>query len=82
LRLRDPSLVGSADDMAPFAQCKDLVKDALGNKSMRVVEYPDAPHSFDQFTIPTPITAAFGTQGYNEKAANQSWSELEAFLKR
>jgi dienelactone hydrolase len=75
-------LVGLADDMAPFAQCKGLVKDALDNKSMRVVEYPDAHHSFDRFTIPTPITLPFGTIGYNEKAATQSWSELEAFLKR
>jgi dienelactone hydrolase len=76
------TLVALADDMAPFKQCTDLVKDALDNKSMRVVEYPDAHHSFDQFTIPTPITLPFGTIGYNEKAATQSWSELEAFLKR
>jgi dienelactone hydrolase len=77
------TLVALADDIAPFAQCKDLVKDALENKSMRVVEYPDALHSFDQFTIATPITVPFfGTIGYNEKAASQSWSELEAFLKR
>ena len=76
------TLVGLADDMAPFAQCKDLVKDALDNKSMRVVEYPDAPHSFDQFTVTNPITVPFGTFGYNEKAATQSWSELEAFLKK
>jgi len=76
------TLVGLADDMAPFAQCKDLVKDALDNKSMRVVEYPDAPHSFDQFTVTTPITVPFGTFGYNEKAATQSLSELETFLKR
>jgi dienelactone hydrolase len=34
------TLVGLADDIAPFAQCKDLVKDALDDKSMRVVEYP------------------------------------------
>jgi dienelactone hydrolase len=77
------TLVASADNVAPFGQCKGLVKDALDNKSMRVVEYPDAHHSFDQFTIPTPIMVpSFGTIGYNENAATQSWSELEAFLKR
>ena len=76
------TFVGLADNIAPFAQCKDLVKDALDNKSMRVVEYPDALHSFDQFTVATPITRPFGTFGYNEKAATQSWSELEAFLKK
>jgi dienelactone hydrolase len=77
------TLVALADNVAPFAQCKGLVKDALDNKSMRVVEYPGAHHSFDQFTIPTPITVpSFGTLGYNENAATQSWSELEAFLKR
>jgi hypothetical protein len=43
---------------------------------------PDALHSFDQFTVTTPIKLSFGTFGYNEKAATQSWSELEAFLKR
>ena len=52
------------------------------NKSMRVVEYPEAHHCFDAFTVPTPVTAPFGTCGYNEKASTQSWSELEAFLKR
>jgi dienelactone hydrolase len=76
------TLVALADNMAPFEQCKGLVKDALDNKSMRVVEYPDAHHSFDEFTVPSPITVPFGTFGYNEKAATQSWSELEAFLKR
>ena len=76
------TLVGLADNMAPFALCKGLVKDALDNKSMRVVEYPEAHHCFDEFTVPTPVTAPFGTCGYNEKAATQSWSELEAFLKR
>jgi dienelactone hydrolase len=76
------TFVGLADNIAPFSQCKDLVKDALDNKSMRVVEYPDALHSFDQFTVTTPITRPFGTFGYNEKAATQSWSELEAFLKK
>jgi dienelactone hydrolase len=77
------TLVALADNVAPFAQCKGLVKDALDNKSMRVVEYPDAHHSFDQFTIPTPIMVpSLGTIGYNEKAATQSWSELEAFLKK
>jgi dienelactone hydrolase len=76
------TFVGLADNIAPFAQCKDLVKDALDNKSMRVVEYPDAFHSFDQFTVATPITGPYGTFGYNEKAATQSWSELEAFLKK
>ena len=29
------TFVGLADNIAPFAQCKDLVKDALDNKSMR-----------------------------------------------
>jgi dienelactone hydrolase len=67
---------------APFAQCKQVVNAALDNKSMRVVEYPDALHSFDQFTVPTPIKGPYGTTGYNEKAATQSWSELEAFLKK
>jgi dienelactone hydrolase len=76
------TLVGSADNVAPFAQCKDLVREALDNKSMRIVEYADAHHSFDQFTVPTPITAPFGAFGYNEKATTQSWSELEAFLKK
>ncbi len=76
------TLVGLADKIAPFAQCKDLVKDALDNKSMRVVEYPDAFHSFDQWTVTTPIRGSYGTFGYNEKAATQSWSELEAFLKK
>jgi dienelactone hydrolase len=77
------TLVALADNVAPFAQCKGLVKDALDNKSMRVVDYRDAHHSFDQFTIPAPITVpSFGTIGYNEKAATQSWSELKAFLKR
>ena len=45
--------------MAPFALCKDLVKDAQDNNSMRVVEYPDAHHSFGQFTVTTPITVPF-----------------------
>jgi dienelactone hydrolase len=76
------TLVGSADNIAPFALCKGLVKDALDNKSMRVVEYPDAHHCFDNFTVPTPVKAPFGTCGYNEKAAAQSWSELETFLNR
>jgi dienelactone hydrolase len=76
------TFVGLADNIAPFAQCKDLVKEALDNKSMRVVEYPDALHSFDQFTVTTPITGPYGTFGYNEKAATQSWLELEAFLKK
>jgi dienelactone hydrolase len=66
------TLVALADSEAPFALCKGLVKDARDNKSMRVVEYPDAHHSFDQL----------GTPDYNEKASTQSWSELEAFLKR
>ena len=75
--------VGLADNIAPFAQCKDLVEDALDNKSMRVIEYPGALHSFDHFTVTTPITRPNGTSfGYNEKAATQSWSELEAFLKK
>jgi dienelactone hydrolase len=76
------TFVGLADKIAPLAQCKEVVKSALDNKSMRVVEYPDALHSFDQFTVPSPITGPYGTFGYNEKAATQSWSELEAFLKK
>jgi dienelactone hydrolase len=77
------TLVALADNVAPFTFCKGLVRDALDNKSMRVVEYPEAHHAFDLFTIPTPITVpSLGTLGYNEKAATQSWSELEAFLKR
>lgn len=77
------TFVALADDVAPFTFCKGLVKDGLDNKSMRVVEYPDAHHAFDQFTIPTPIhVPSLGTIGYNEKAAAQSWSEVEAFLKK
>ena len=53
------ALVGLADNMAPFPLCRGLVKDALDNKSMRVVEYPDADHCFDQFTVPTPVTTPF-----------------------
>jgi dienelactone hydrolase len=76
------TFVGLADKIAPLAQCREVVNGALDNKSMRVVEYPDALHSFDQFTVPSPITGPYGTFGYNEKAATQSWSELEAFLKK
>lgn len=77
------TLVALADDVAPFRFCTGLVKDALDNKSMRIVEYPDAHHAFDLFTIPTPINVpSLGTIGYNEKAATQSWSEVQAFLKR
>jgi dienelactone hydrolase len=76
------ALVGLADEVAPFTFCKGLVRDALDNKSMRVVEYPDAHHSFDYFTIPTPAAVpSLGTLGYNEKAATGSWSEVEVFSK-
>ena len=64
------TFVGLADNIAPFAQRKDLVKDALDNKSMRVVDYRDALHSFDQFTVATPITKSFGTFGHNEKGCD------------
>ena len=76
------TFVGLADNIAPFAQCKDLVKDALDNKSMREVVYPGALHSFDQFTVPQPMKDAMGTHGYNEAAAKAAWAETETFLKQ
>ena len=74
-------LVGDADDIAPFENCRGAVKGALDNKSMRVVVYPGALHSFDQFTVPRPVREAFGTHGYNEAATKGAWKELETFLK-
>jgi dienelactone hydrolase len=74
-------LVGDADDIAPFENCRGAVKGALDNKSMRVVVYPGALHSFDQFTVPQPVKETFGTHGYNEAATKGAWKELETFLK-
>jgi dienelactone hydrolase len=74
-------LVGDADDIAPFENCRGAVQAALDNKSMRVVVYPGALHSFDQFTVPRPVREAFGTHGYNEAATKGAWKELETFLK-
>jgi dienelactone hydrolase len=79
-----PALVlrGDADDIAPFGMCLSAVQGALDNKSMREVVYPEALHSFDQFTVPQPMKDAMGTHGYNEAAAKAAWAEMETFLKR
>ena len=75
------TLVGLADNIAPFALCKGLVKEALDNKSMRVVEEYPVPFVAPASTFP-PVTAPPSARvAGTEKAGAQSWSELEAFLK-
>ena len=83
-KLPVPVLVlrGDADDIAPFGLCMQAVQGALDNKSMRVVVYPGALHSFDQFTVPQPVKNDLGTFGYNEAATKNAWTETEMFLKQ
>lgn len=67
-------LRGAADAIAPFSKCEAAAATALANKSMHVVVYPGATHSFDQFTLPKSVD--------DKNAATAAWREAEAFLKR
>jgi len=76
------ALTAGADDVAPFAYCKDAARAALANGSLRVIEYPGVYHAFDYFTVAKPSKYGNGIVGYDANAAAKAWTEAEAFLKQ
>lgn len=75
-------LLGGADNVAPPAFCRDLVRDSAAATHVTIEEYENAYHGFDDEDLPPKKEFFFGTMGYHPAAAEQAWKALEDFLVR
>ena len=64
-------LAGASDQRAPVSTCRKIVKGGGVESHVKIIEYKDARHGFDN-----------EESRYNPDAAKMAWSELEAFLPR
>jgi len=72
-------LLGSADNMNPAAFCKKLAGKSPGT-DIKIKEYADAYHAFDDPSLPIKSESTYGTMGYHKYAAEKSWVEVINFL--
>lgn len=75
-------LFGAKDDIVPVQLCERLIARVPARARVKFLVYPDAHHGFDNADLPAEMPYAFGTLGYNEKAAKAAWKEVERFLRR
>ena len=73
-------LRGGSDTVAPPYLCQAALKSKPGNQSVKIIVYPDAQHAFDSAELPPKLQYAYGTIGYNPKAAAAAWAEVLRFL--
>ena len=71
-------LMGASDEVARPALCDAVIKAAPAN-SLRTILYPNARHSFDVRSLPE--SAQLGAVGYNQEAAQASWTTVLDFLR-
>ena len=75
-----PTLIlrGGADDVVDPKLCK-AVTEASGD-DIRIVEYPDAHHLFDNPNFTKPTASLLGTFAHSPEAEKLAWQELQQFL--
>jgi dienelactone hydrolase len=80
VKVQTLALHGEADDVNTMSSCAGLY--SASTKLLDVHSYPDAHHAFQAVELGPPKQYRFGTIGYNEAAATQSWRAVEQFLTR
>ena len=73
-------LRGGLDTVAPPYLCQTALESKPGSQSVKIIVYPNARHSFDFSELPPKLEYAFGTLGYDPKAAAAAWTEVLRFL--
>jgi len=74
-------LLGDADDITPPEECDELTQRLPDSARVQVRHYADARHGFDMTEGPEVLQLAEGiTIGRNERAGEEAWRELFAFL--
>ncbi len=73
---------GSIDDVTPFMDCRKLIDNSPDASKVKFRVIPDGRHAFDFTGYPEKKPYAFGTIGYNEKAAKKAWKNVERFMFR
>ncbi len=73
---------GSLDDVTPFMQCRTLIDNSPDASKVKFRVIPGGRHAFDFTGYPEKTPYAYGTYGYNEKAAKKAWRNVEKFLFR
>lgn len=68
--------LGAKDVIAPASYCRKLVDLASGSGEIRIEEFENAYHGFDDSDLPTNS----GNMRYNAVAADKAWDELINFL--
>jgi len=75
-------LFGAKDNIVSLALCERVISRVSTRDRVKFLVYPEAQHGFDNADLPAEMPYAFGTLGYNEKAAQAAWKEIEQFLRR
>ena len=74
-------LLGGADDIADPTVCGELIADSPIRTLTTVRRYPGARHGFDITDAPPVLSIGNGmTIGFQQAAADATWSEILAFL--
>ena len=74
-------LLGGADDIADPDKCEALAVNAAVASAVTLRVYPGARHGYDIKDAPSKIEIGGGmTVGYQQAAAEASWSEIKRFL--
>ena len=73
-------LRGGSDTVAPPHLCQTALESKPGSQSVKIVVYANARHGFDLSELPPKVEYAYGTLGYDPKAAAAAWTEVLRFL--
>lgn len=73
-------LRGGSDTVAPPYLCQTALQSKPGSTSVKIIVYANALHDFDISELPPKLEYAYGTLGYDPKAAAAAWTEVLRFL--
>lgn len=74
-------LTGAADDWMPARACEAMVAGNSGLREVSLKVYPGATHAFD-YPLPVRIDRQGHHEVFDPEAAEDSWRQIDAFLKR
>ena len=79
---RIPVLVlrGAFDAVAPPRLCASALDAGSGTPNVKIIDYPEALHAFDNPELPPRREYPSGILGYHPQAASAAWDEVKRFL--